>query len=91
MTMSKVMLFQWAVWIIGTSVFAIAIGLMVRAIVRASRRPPQLHSAAEQLQRSSPLPAAADARIRELSGLKERGVIGDAEFERQRRQLLRPH
>lgn len=86
--MDAVTLFQWAVWIVGTSAFALVIGLMVRASVRASRRPAQLHSAAEQLQRSSPLPAAADARLRELNDLKARGVIGDAEFEQQRGQLL---
>ncbi len=43
--------YQWVVWIVGVSVFALVIGLLIAAVVRASRRPPELHSAAERLRR----------------------------------------
>lgn len=88
--MDNVILFQWIVWICGASIFAAAIGLLVRAIMRASRRPPPVHSAAERLQRDAPpLPPAVAAKLRELNDLKQRDVIGDAEYERRRAEALR--
>lgn len=89
--MDMVKVFQWIVWIVGASVFAGLIGLLIRAVARASRRPVPLHSAAERIHREATLPASVDARLRELSDLKERGVIGEAEYERQRHEALHAH
>ncbi|WP_305805327.1 SHOCT domain-containing protein [Stenotrophomonas sp. YIM B06876] len=86
--MGGVMLFQWVVWVCGASLFALMIGLLVRAVVRAARRPAPLHSAAERLQREAPLPPAIDAQLRELNDLKQRGVIGEAEYETRRAALI---
>ncbi len=88
--MGSVIIFQWIVWICGASIFAVAIGLLVRAILRSSRRPPSMHSAAERLQRDAPpLPPAVEAKLRELNDLKQRDLIGDAEYERRRAEALR--
>ncbi len=80
--------FQWVVWLIGVLVFAGVVALVVTAIVRARRRPVELHSAAERLQREAPPAPAVDARLRELSLLKERGQIGEAEYEQRRGEVL---
>ncbi|SBV37697.1 conserved hypothetical protein [uncultured Stenotrophomonas sp.] len=80
---------QWVVWIAGVTVFALVIGGLVVAVLRALRRPPELPSAAERLQRQSPQAPEVEARLRELAGLRQSGQIGDAEYERRRAEVLR--
>ncbi len=80
--------YHWVVWVIGVLVFAAVIGAVIAAIYRANRRPTELHSSAERLQREAPQPADVDAKLRELSLLKERGSIGEAEYERRRAEVL---
>jgi len=80
---------QWVVWIVGVTVFALVIGGLVVAVLRALRRPPELPSAAERLQRQSPQAPEVEARLRELAGLWQSGRIGDAEYERRRAEVLR--
>lgn len=82
---------QWVVWIVGVSVFALVIGALVVAVLRAARRPPELPSAAERLQRQTPQLPEVEAQLRELAGLQQGGRIGDAEYERRRAEVLRTH
>ena len=81
--------YNWAVWVIGVLLFALVIGLMVAAIIRAGKRPAELHSAAERLQREATLPPDADARLRELGQSRQRDQIGEAEYEKRRAELLK--
>ncbi|MGB3394752.1 MAG: SHOCT domain-containing protein [Stenotrophomonas sp.] len=80
---------QWVVWIVGVTLFALVIGGLVVAVLRAMRRPPELHSAAERLQRQSPQAPEVQAQLRELAGLRQSGRIGDLEYERRRGEVLR--
>ncbi|WP_449465504.1 SHOCT domain-containing protein [Stenotrophomonas humi] len=80
--------YNWVVWILGVLAFAVVIGVVIAAIVRASRRPPELHSAAERLQREAPRKPEVEAKLRELNRLKECGQLGEAEYERQRAEVL---
>jgi len=82
---------QWVVWGAGVLVFALVIAAVIVAVVRAGRRPPQLPSAAERLQRQSPRPPEVEAQLRELAGLQQQGRISDADYERRRAQLLERH
>ncbi|WP_312345107.1 SHOCT domain-containing protein [Stenotrophomonas acidaminiphila] len=79
---------QWVVWVVGVIAFAVVIGLVIAAVVRAARRPPELPSAAQRLQRQSPLPPEVEARLRELAGLRQAGRIGEVEYERRRAEVL---
>ena len=89
--MSAVHQYQWVIWVIGALVFAGAIGGLIAAVVRAGKRAPELHSAAESLQRQAPLPEAVAAQLRALNRRKELGEIGDADYAQQRAQLLHGH
>jgi flagellar biosynthesis/type III secretory pathway M-ring protein FliF/YscJ len=80
--------YNWAVWLIGVLLFAVLIGVFIAAIVRASRRPPELHSAAERLKREAPQKPDVEVKLRELSLLKEHGQISDAEYEKRRTEVL---
>lgn len=80
--------YNWVVWTLGVLAFAALIGVVIVAIARASRRPPELHSAAERLQREAQTQPALDAKLRELNQLKERGQLGEAEYEKRRAALL---
>ena len=80
---------QWVVWIAGVSVFALVIGALIVAVLRAARRPPELPSAAERLQQQTPQTPEVAAQLRELAGLQQSGQIGDAEYERRRAEVLR--
>lgn len=80
--------YQWAVWLVGVLVFAGVIGVVVAAILRARRRPAELPSAAERLQRESPQPPEVDARLRALSLQLQNGQIGEAEYERRRAEIV---
>ena len=79
---------QWVVWIIGVTVFALVIGGVIVAVLRAARRPPELPSAAERLQQQTPHAPEVEAQLRELAGLQQSGRIGDAEYERRRAEVL---
>ncbi len=79
---------QWWVWGIGVTVFAVVIGLVIAAVIRAARRPPELPSAAQRLQRQSPQAPEIEAKLRELAGLQQDGRISDAEYERRRAEVL---
>lgn len=80
--------YNWVVWVLGVLAFAVVIGVVIVAIVRAGRRPPELHSAAERLQREVPQTPALEAKLRELGQLKERGQIGEVEYEKRRAEVL---
>lgn len=80
--------YQWVVWAIGVLVFAAVIGLVIAAIVRARRRPAELHSAAERLQREAPPPPEVDAGLRALSLQKQKGQISEEEYEKRRAEIL---
>ncbi|MBD9535925.1 SHOCT domain-containing protein [Stenotrophomonas sp. ATCM1_4] len=84
-----VQVYHWVVWLAGVGIFAAVTLAVIVAIVRARRRPAELHSAAERLQREAALQPEADARLRALSQLKERGQIGEAEYEKRRAELLK--
>ncbi|WP_277433402.1 SHOCT domain-containing protein [Stenotrophomonas acidaminiphila] len=79
---------QWAVWVVGVTAFAVVIGLVIAAAVRAARRPPELPSAAQRLQRQSPSSPEVEAQLRELAGLQQAGRIGEVEYERRRAEVL---
>ena len=79
---------QWVVWTAGVLLFAAVIIAVIVAVVRAGRRPPQLHSAAERLQRQTPQAPELEAQLRELAGLQQQGRISDADYERRRAELL---
>ena len=79
---------QWVVWTAGVLLFAAVIIAVIVAVVRAGRRPPQLHSAAERLQRQAPQAPELEAQLRELAGLQQQGRISDADYERRRAELL---
>lgn len=79
---------QWVVWTAGVLLFAAVIIAVIVAVVRAGRRPPQLHSAAERLQRQMPQAPELEAQLRELAGLQQQGRISDADYERRRAELL---
>ena len=82
---------QWVVWTAGVLLFAAVIIALIVAVVRAGRRPPQLHSAAERLQRQAPLDADVETQLRELAGLQQQGRISDADYEQRRAEVLRRH
>ena len=84
-----VQVYHWVVWLIGVGVFAAVTLAVIVAILRARRRPAELHSAAERLQREAPLQPELDAQLRALSQRKERGQIGEAEYEQRRGELLK--
>ena len=79
---------QWVVWTAGVLLFAAVIIAVIVAVVRAGRRPPQLHSAAERLQRQTPQAPELEAQLRELAGLQQQGRISDVDYERRRAELL---
>ncbi|MGX9721476.1 SHOCT domain-containing protein [Stenotrophomonas acidaminiphila] len=79
---------QWGVWVVGVTAFALVIGLVIAAVLRAARRPPELPSAAQRLQRQSPQPPEIEARLRELAGLREAGRISEVDYERRRAEVL---
>ena len=80
--------YNWAVWLIGVLLFAVAIGVFIAAIVRAGKRPPQQHSAAERLQREAAKGGDVDAKLRELELRKQSGQVGEAEYEALRAAVL---
>ncbi|MGH8053796.1 MAG: SHOCT domain-containing protein [Stenotrophomonas sp.] len=80
--------YNWAVWLLGVLLFAVLIGVVIAAIVRASRRPPELHSAAERLQRETPQQPDVEAKLRELNQLKARGQMSEADYEKRRGEVL---
>lgn len=80
--------YNWTVWLIGVLVFALLIGVLIAVIVRAGKRPPEQHSAAERLRREATQAADVDARLRELERRKQDGQIGEAEYEAQRAAVL---
>lgn len=88
MDASAVHAYQWVVWVIGVSVFGLVIGLVIAAVVRARRRPTELHSAAERLQREAPQPPEVDAKLRALSLQKQNGQISEADYEKRRAEIL---
>ncbi|WP_433852886.1 SHOCT domain-containing protein [Stenotrophomonas nitritireducens] len=79
---------QWGVWVVGVTAFAVVIGLVIAAVLRAARRPPELPSAAQRLQRQSPQSPEIDALLRELAGLQQSGRISEVEYERRRADVL---
>lgn len=80
--------YNWAVWLIGVVLFAVAIGVFIAAIVRAGKRPPAQHSAAERLQREAAKGGDVDAKLRELELRKQSGQVGEAEYEALRAAVL---
>ncbi|WP_313645498.1 SHOCT domain-containing protein [Stenotrophomonas sp.] len=80
--------YNWTVWLIGVVLFALVIGLVIAAILRARKRPVQLHSAAERLQREQALGAEVETRLRELEQRKQGGQIGEVEYEALRAAVL---
>lgn len=88
MDVPAVQAYQWLVWVIGVSVFALAIGLVIAAVWRASKRPPELHSAAERLQRDAALAPDVAARLRALNQQKDNGQISEADYELRRAEIL---
>ncbi|MGE8231742.1 MAG: SHOCT domain-containing protein [Stenotrophomonas sp.] len=80
--------YNWAVWLIGVLLFAVAIGVFIAAIVRAGKRPPELHSAAERLQREAAQGSDVDAKLRALEQRRQAGQMGEAEYEAMRAAVL---
>ncbi|MCL7714636.1 SHOCT domain-containing protein [Stenotrophomonas mori] len=80
--------YHWVVWVIGVTVFAGVIGWLIVAAVRAGRRPPELPSAARQVQRQAPQAPEVEAQLRELAGQHQAGRISDADYERRRATVL---
>ncbi len=80
--------YNWAVWLIGVLVFAVVIGVFIAAIVRAGKRPPQLHSAAERLQREAGQGKDVQAKLRELDLRRQGGQISQTEYEALRAAVL---
>ncbi len=84
-------LYQWIVLAAGIAAFVAVVGFVAWCIGRASRRPAALHSAAERVNREAPPPPALEAQLRQISELKDRGEIGEADYERRRAALLQRH
>lgn len=79
---------HWAIWITGVLVFGALILLLVRAVRRSSRQPPQQHSAAAHVARQLQLPEALQQALAELHQRMERGELTEAQYEQQRIELL---
>jgi hypothetical protein len=86
--MGSLSLYHFTVVVIGLSAFVLVVGGVIYAIVRASRRPAPLHSAAARLREQSPLPPQVEAALHELDQLKGRGVVSEAEYAQRRQALL---
>ena len=80
---------QWLTWGTGVTVFAVVIGLVIRGVVRASRRAPEQPSAAARIAREANLPAEVQAQLAALNQRKDHGQISEADYEQQRAELLR--
>lgn len=80
--------YGWVVWTIGVVLFAAVIAVVIAAVVRAARRPPELHSAAERLQREVPQPPEVETKLRELAELQQSGRISEVEYEQRRAEVL---
>jgi len=76
------------VWTIGVVLFAAVIAVVIAAVVRAARRPPELHSAAERLQREVPQQPEVETKLRELAELQQSGRISEVEYEQRRAEVL---
>lgn len=79
---------QWVTWGTGVVVFAAVIGLVIRGVLRAAKRPPEQPSAAARVAREAQLSPELQAQLAALNQRKDRGDISEAEYERQRAALL---
>ncbi len=79
---------QWLIWITGTTIFGALIVFVARAAWRASKRPPEQPSAAQHVARQQQLPEAVQAQLAALNRRKDDGSLSEADYERQRAQLL---
>ena len=89
--MGNMSLYHIVVIVLGVTAFVSVVAGVIYAIVRASQRPPALHSAAARLREQSPLPPEVEAALQALDRLKNRGVIGEAEYVQRRKALLQGH
>jgi hypothetical protein len=69
-------------------VFAAVIGLVIRGVLRAAKRPPEQPSAAARVAREAQLSPELQAQLAALNQRKDHGDISEAEYERQRAALL---
>jgi len=79
---------QWVTWGTGVVVFAAVIGLGIRGVLRAAKRPPEQPSAAARVAREAQLSPELQAQLAALNQRKDHGDISEAEYERQRAALL---
>ncbi|QHB73184.1 SHOCT domain-containing protein [Stenotrophomonas sp. 364] len=79
---------QWVTWGTGVVVFAAVIGLVIRGVLRAAKRPPEQPSAAARVAREAQLSPELQAQLAALNQRKDHGDISEAEYERQRAALL---
>jgi len=81
---------QWLTWGTGVLAFAVVIGLVIRGVLRAAKRPPEQPSAAARVARDSQLAPALQAQLAALNQRKDNGEISEAQYEQQRAALLCP-
>jgi len=79
---------QWVTWGTGVVVFAAVIGLVIRGVLRAAKRPPEQPSAAARVAREAQLSPELQAQLAALNHRKAHGDISEAEYDRQRAALL---
>lgn len=81
-------LLQWVIFVGSISVFVLLVAWVVVRIVR-QRRQPLLHSADERLLRERGASAALTAELGRLGRQRADGKLGEADYARQRAELLK--